>query len=462
MRVIQLLTLFILLSGTLFAQCSGFPATLAESNCGSGTALSSGANMNSGTYSFCGPTSSSVTFTGLNLAGATLTICGNASLSGNWNSGNIIVSCGSTVNFPSGLSMSQNVRIINYGRINVTGDLNLQNNGICVYNESVNSSLYVSGNVIFPQNNSDASYIRNNGYISVGGTFDARSGAYVCFSNTGKMLTNNLNYGTNCGAPSHRFTFSSANGQAIIRVTGTANLRGTVTSSANYAINLGTGATVNAGCGSWGSAVTATNSPAIVVASSPGPCVTNPNGCFTVLPVELAGFEALAGEGKADLFWVTESELNNDHFAVLRSGNAADWETIGKVQGAGSSHEKNQYHYTDHSPLRGLSYYRLVQTDTDGKQTLSEIRSVVMRPEGAFVLYPNPTKGTVSLLPSETTKIERILIMDGAGRVVFSEETAFEPGELQLLDISALQRGMYVVTAVGTDGVAEQQRLIID
>lgn len=464
MRLILIFIGTSILSHYSISQCSGFPATLAESNCGSGTPLVNGANINSGdNYTFCGTTSSSISFNSVNLAGGNLTLCGNATItSGNWNSGTIIISCGSTVTFSSNLTLSSNVKIVNYGRVNINGTLDFQNNDNCFYNETANSSLYVTGDIVWPQNASDRSYLKNNGYISVGGTVNARNGVYYCASDGSILQTANLTYGTGCGAPANRFSFSSGSGRAIIALSGTATLNGTLTSSAHYSVNRGASSTVNAGCGSWGSAVVATNSPSFSIPSSPGPCAANPTGCFTALPVSLVSFEAIADEDVVHLYWSTESEKNNSHFTVERSEEGLNWEAVTKTLSQGDGAALRHYTETDFSPLRGTSYYRLAQTDHDGTKSFSEIRSVVVR-SGSFVMYPNPANDKLNLLPAASLPIVSVALRDASGRTVLAQSfDDYQKGEMLALNIEMLPAGVYLVSAELSNGDTERQRLIVE
>src|SRR5205085_6523650 len=49
------------------------------------------------------------------------------------------------------------------------------------------------------------------------------------------------------------------------------------------------------------------------------------------------------------------------------SENGYDFSEIGKVKSAGNSTREISYNFIDHSPLKGDNYYRLTQTDFDGK-----------------------------------------------------------------------------------------------
>src|SRR5204863_239315 len=67
------------------------------------------------------------------------------------------------------------------------------------------------------------------------------------------------------------------------------------------------------------------------------------------------------------LKWTTASELNNDYFTLERSGNGIDFNGLGRITGAGNNNNYQDYYFEDISPLRGINYYRLSQTDFDGR-----------------------------------------------------------------------------------------------
>ncbi len=85
------------------------------------------------------------------------------------------------------------------------------------------------------------------------------------------------------------------------------------------------------------------------------------------LPVTLAYFKVKPEAGKVIVEWATAAEENNDFFTVERSTDGKSFQVVGSVRGAGNSKSKLTYSFTDVSPLAGKSYYRLKQTDYDGK-----------------------------------------------------------------------------------------------
>jgi hypothetical protein len=85
------------------------------------------------------------------------------------------------------------------------------------------------------------------------------------------------------------------------------------------------------------------------------------------LPITLINFTAKYKHGEVIVDWETASEINNDYFSIERSENGFDFNEIGKIKGAGNSSHEISYRYSDNSPLKGDNYYRLTQTDFDGR-----------------------------------------------------------------------------------------------
>jgi len=108
------------------------------------------------------------------------------------------------------------------------------------------------------------------------------------------------------------------------------------------------------------------------------------------LPIELTRFKAYIDNHLVRLEWETASETNNDFFTVEKSGDAINFEKLAIVQGAGNSTNPIIYSIIDDSPIKGISYYRLKQTDFDGSFEYSGVISVQYNPDEVFNIYPNP------------------------------------------------------------------------
>lgn len=166
----------------------------------------------------------------------------------------------------------------------------------------------------------------------------------------------------------------------------------------------------------------------------------------TPLPIELVNFTARPSDNKTvQLKWQTASELNNDFFTIERSINAQDWHEVIKTDGAGNSSSLLSYMNIDNQPYDGLSYYRLKQTDFDGKFEYSEIRSVNIQTQGngQVEIYPNPATNQV-VIKGSSDELEEIVLYNTLGQNVTLSINLIENNETHLvIDLSKLHSAMY-------------------
>lgn len=109
-----------------------------------------------------------------------------------------------------------------------------------------------------------------------------------------------------------------------------------------------------------------------------GSCLYNKSGkkIDPFLPVELLYFKPVVKDGTVVLNWSTGSETNNDYFTIERSLDGYNWVSILSIRGQGNSTKKSVYELYDRVfGLSGIVYYRLSQTDYDGKREVFDIKS---------------------------------------------------------------------------------------
>ncbi len=140
------------------------------------------------------------------------------------------------------------------------------------------------------------------------------------------------------------------------------------------------------------------------------------------LPVELLLFEAIADNRKVKLIWSTANESNNKDFTIERSKDGENWEEAFTIEGTGNSNNKMNYSQWDHYPLNGVSYYRLKQTDYDGKFTYSWTRKVDIESGFIFKVYPNPSKGEFIVEMEEPEKAS-VNLFNSLGQPVSTTQT---------------------------------------
>jgi PKD repeat protein len=162
----------------------------------------------------------------------------------------------------------------------------------------------------------------------------------------------------------------------------------------------------------------------------------------TILPVELTYFRA-ENQGNTNLLtWQTASEKNNQGFEIERSSDGKVWETIGFVQGNGTTAEVSDYEFIDNLNHVGFEnrhglYYRLKQVDFDGKYEHSNIVQLATsnsQPETR--IFPNPATDVISI---EIDKPTFIQIINSTGQILLEKQIS----NTEQLDVSHLSNGIY-------------------
>ena len=95
------------------------------------------------------------------------------------------------------------------------------------------------------------------------------------------------------------------------------------------------------------------------------------------LPVTLIDFNATSTDEKSVMLtWKTASEVMNNYFTVEHSSDGKEFDPLAKFAGAGTTSAMNEYRFSDENAFSGMNYYRLSQTDFDGKTQQCGIVSV--------------------------------------------------------------------------------------
>lgn len=178
-----------------------------------------------------------------------------------------------------------------------------------------------------------------------------------------------------------------------------------------------------------------------------------------VLPVSFTSFSATK-DGKNNLLsWTTASEQNNAGFEVQRSTDGTNYENIGFVKSlsaTGNSSSPLSYSFTDFNPLGLQQYYRLKQTDLDGKSAYSAI--VLVKREAPATLtvtkvYPNPSTSSIYInaaCPAATTL--QLSIVDMNGRVVGRKQVNAMTGNNGFdMPVTQLAPGTYLLQVLNAD-----------
>gem|GEM_PF-1681617 len=168
------------------------------------------------------------------------------------------------------------------------------------------------------------------------------------------------------------------------------------------------------------------------------------------LPVTLSYFQATPDAGDVLLRWATGMEINCDRFEIERSTDGRYFTSIAMVKSEGDHQGQRLYELKDNKALEqpaAMLYYRLKQTDRDGRSEYSTIRQLAVRHADAFALYPIPFSNALRLQVQAAENGQATVNFYSAdGRCVYRSVYAIKKGANDLaLDEAAvsLPAGVY-------------------
>lgn len=141
-------------------------------------------------------------------------------------------------------------------------------------------------------------------------------------------------------------------------------------------------------------------------------------------PVDLIAWSGTRVSNDIELKWSTAWEENNAGFQIQRSFDAQRFEVIAMVNGYGNSVVELNYDYTDidirNKALGSTAYYRLIQVDFDGTQTLSEVIAIDLE---------------LDYSDFEITKVTRVGISERSISVYFYNPRSIQKVNILVADI---------------------------
>lgn len=163
--------------------------------------------------------------------------------------------------------------------------------------------------------------------------------------------------------------------------------------------------------GNWSSGGSVTVNGDSVIIQISIPCdkdydfaLATTNTTLSPLPVKLTFFKGEILNNTVSLKWQTATEVNNDFFTVESSTDEKNWSQVKEVKGNGNS--SIIINYITSVPLNNvITYYRLKQTDCDGKfeyagkiVVIKPILETTKIPRVTLKAYPNPSNGEITVV----------------------------------------------------------------
>lgn len=187
------------------------------------------------------------------------------------------------------------------------------------------------------------------------------------------------------------------------------------------------------------------------------------------LPVKYSSFDAAAANNIVTLNWVTEQEINNNHFEVERSFDGANFTTIAIVLDGFATGSQKSYKVKDNAAelaSKAVVYYRLKQIDNNGRVTYSNVLTVRLQSKTSDVkmqVSPNPFVESLNIQFTSTENNKaQVQLLTVTGQKVFTQQATVTKGSnsIQVQGLSKLVPGMYIAQLIVNGSVIDNQKII--
>jgi hypothetical protein len=362
-------------------------------------------------------------------------------------------------------------------------------------NTSYGGAIYISGANLNVNNTCFSNNSTYNGSgPKYGGAVTVGRGATVTFTNclfenntvsnsgNGGAIGINTQYGTigttaTVNVNTCTFTGNSSNssGHHLYARVGSSNaailnVNNCTLAASGQDIKNGNSATINvqnSGNPSTSGTVNFINTNAPSSTASPSYPVLQGSCYGLILPVELTDFSTQCNDSYAELHWSTSTEHNNAYFTIEHASENGQFSVLNIVEGKLNSTVRSDYHLTDFFAQPGINYYRLSQTDTDGRtKTLSTVSlnntCLTQEPEMTCVFNANDHALIIAYYIDQS-ELYDITIYNSMGQVLQKTEQLFHASDRAVnVELNEhLSTGVYFVQ-LSNDNVMLSDKVMVN
>lgn len=185
---------------------------------------------------------------------------------------------------------------------------------------------------------------------------------------------------------------------------------------------------------------------------------------FYKLPFKLHTFYATGLPSRNVLLdWEYESDADLDLSEVEYSTDGLTFTQVGTVSAhANTDRAETAYNFVHNTPQSNMNYYRIKMVDINGAVEYSAVRSVNFDDLDAdFSVFPNPTKGPVTLISRNLAKYGAGLqyqLVDNSGKVIALNQVK---DDNQVIDFSRYAAGVYFIKVLSNDEQIARFKIVV-
>jgi hypothetical protein len=175
------------------------------------------------------------------------------------------------------------------------------------------------------------------------------------------------------------------------------------------------------------------------------------NVFMATLPATFLQFNTLYKNNTNIISWLTAQESNIAYYEIQRSSDGIAFAKIGTVS-ASNSAGNNEYHYTDAQVLKGITYYKILIVDKDGKKHASPVMSVYINAGKLSIVkaFARSASQVVVELQNNEPQAVQLELLNNMGMVISRENRKIEAGSSSIyLGTPLLSNGVYHIRING-------------
>jgi hypothetical protein len=180
------------------------------------------------------------------------------------------------------------------------------------------------------------------------------------------------------------------------------------------------------------------------------------------VPVDIAEFKVKCNNGLTEIIWKSSTEINNHYYSLERSFDGRNWDLIETVEAKGNSTKESNYSLLDKEYNPGSKFYRLSQTDYNGRAAIIDVREIECGEiERNINVSPNPFNDHLNVrIEMPLASIFDYVMLDALGRVVKEGSIdSLNPIIEFSIDASGLIPGTYMLNIIYPNS-KEQVKLV--
>jgi hypothetical protein len=165
--------------------------------------------------------------------------------------------------------------------------------------------------------------------------------------------------------------------------------------------------------------------------------------------ISLADFQAKTKNNDVQLYWISEIEINTEHFVVEKSHDASYWTDLGTVEAQVNSNMPSDYSFLDENAFVAsksgiVIYYRLKMVKKDGSYEYSKTQVVQQEPHYfEFAVQPTSSSSqSLNIIRSNSEESSEVYIYNYSGMLI---QKSILGSQQQIFQLNDIPSGVYFV-----------------